>query len=282
MQKNKFSVKKAPYFYRAQYQHNFLYSLYHYNTPLFTFAIHHENTNIMKIKTTNAKIEELISDNLNANKILKEGLKGDENYLGTTPEQVYGFATRKIYKKGSNAQGLTPEVLKVEIPKDIYERMKTKRKSGKGGTDEIITRDIPKEYIKRMDENRKSNWQKAEEASKQRFEEYKPQEGEMEIGERTKQVLKQDFIRNFVTSCGCKTREKISNTHLKLIPINTQFGLLTVLNKTEHKSTEGYKYTCKCECGNIIDVYANRLKRGETKSCGCASIKFNSLNLLGN
>lgn len=34
----------------------------------------------------------------------------------------------------------------------------------------------------------------------------------------------------------------------------------------------GRKWRCKCECGNIIDVFTNNLTRGNTKSCGC----FNS------
>jgi hypothetical protein len=93
-----------------------------------------------------------------------------------------------------------------------------------------------------------------------------------------KKVLKHDFNRNFVTSCGCKTGILISNRHIKLIDLGTSLGLLTVIDKTDIKSTEGYKYVCKCICGNTIEVYANRLKRGETKSCGCSSIKLNSLN----
>lgn len=93
-----------------------------------------------------------------------------------------------------------------------------------------------------------------------------------------KQVRKIDYTRNFVTSCGCITSKLRSIAKIKEIPKDTKFGLLTVLTRTDQKSSEGYKYTCKCECGNTIDVYTNRLKRGETKSCGCASIRFNSLN----
>lgn len=93
-----------------------------------------------------------------------------------------------------------------------------------------------------------------------------------------KLVLKHDFTRNFVTSCGCKTRSLISSHRIKLIPAGTLFGLLTVIDKTNVRSTEGYKYLCQCACGNIVEIYANRLKRGETKSCGCSSVMLNSIN----
>jgi hypothetical protein len=65
---------------------------------------------------------------------------------------------------------------------------------------------------------------------------------------------------------------------VKEIGVGVKFNMLSVLERTEEKSTEGYKYLCQCDCGNIVKVYANRLKRGETKSCGCSSTKLNSLN----
>lgn len=48
------------------------------------------------------------------------------------------------------------------------------------------------------------------------------------------------------------------------------FGRLTVLNRDEKdKNKSGYKYLCKCECGNISSVRGDGLKRGSVKSCGC-------------
>lgn len=91
-------------------------------------------------------------------------------------------------------------------------------------------------------------------------------------------VRKSDFDLGKVVSCGCISSKLVSVSLIKEIKPNSTFGLLTVINRTEVKSTEGYKYKCRCICGNIVNVYANRLKRGETKSCGCASIKLNSLN----
>jgi hypothetical protein len=83
-----------------------------------------------------------------------------------------------------------------------------------------------------------------------------------------------DYNRHKTVSCGCMT----NNALIKPIPTGTVFGYLTVIKRTEERSSEGYKHDCLCVCGKTISVYANRLKRGETKSCGCSSLKLNSLN----
>lgn len=51
--------------------------------------------------------------------------------------------------------------------------------------------------------------------------------------------------------------------------IGQKFGKLKVVEKSE--SDKGYKakFKCLCECGNVIDVRADALKSGHTKSCGC-------------
>ena len=89
-----------------------------------------------------------------------------------------------------------------------------------------------------------------------------------------KDIRPDDFKRNKVVSCGCMTE----NSLIEEIPYGTRFGYLTIIKRTKEKSTEGYKHECLCDCGKIINVYLNRLKRGETKSCGCSSSKLNSLN----
>lgn len=87
-----------------------------------------------------------------------------------------------------------------------------------------------------------------------------------------------DYNRKYKVSCGCLTKQLIKNRLIKEIPTDTVYGYLTVKYREEEHSTEGYKYLCLCSCGNYLSVYANRLKRGETKSCGCLSSKLNSLN----
>ena len=52
-----------------------------------------------------------------------------------------------------------------------------------------------------------------------------------------------------------------------------RFGRWTVLGMTTRTSTDGHKRTaclCRCDCGTERVVYAQSLRGGLTKSCGCA------------
>ncbi len=51
--------------------------------------------------------------------------------------------------------------------------------------------------------------------------------------------------------------------------INKKFGRLTVLKELEEKSNSNKVYLCKCECGNEKAIRGDRLKNGNTRSCGC-------------
>lgn len=52
--------------------------------------------------------------------------------------------------------------------------------------------------------------------------------------------------------------------------IGKKFGRLTVLEECKERDKYKYKvYKCQCDCGNIIYVNSNKLKSGNTKSCGC-------------
>lgn len=56
--------------------------------------------------------------------------------------------------------------------------------------------------------------------------------------------------------------------------IGQRFGLLTVLEKCDYRGTGGEVYwKCQCDCGNIVEVRGQNLKRkneNRTISCGCA------------
>lgn len=68
--------------------------------------------------------------------------------------------------------------------------------------------------------------------------------------------------RGATISCGCVRREDLTGK---------RFGKLTVLRLGE-KSNQGNGsfWVCKCDCGNVCEVQASKLKSGHTTSCGCA------------
>ena len=53
---------------------------------------------------------------------------------------------------------------------------------------------------------------------------------------------------------------------------NMQFGQLTALAPAPSKKGLT-RWTCRCSCGKIIDVYTASLTSGNTKSCGCSRKK---------
>lgn len=57
----------------------------------------------------------------------------------------------------------------------------------------------------------------------------------------------------------------------KFIDLTGQrFGKLTVLRRDGSTSYGKPKWLCQCDCGNNVSVAARSLRKGETKSCGCA------------
>lgn len=59
------------------------------------------------------------------------------------------------------------------------------------------------------------------------------------------------------------------------------FEKLTVLEKAPSRNKRVY-WKCKCECGNVLEVQADALNRGKTKSCGyCGSHPSKLLDITG-
>lgn len=49
-----------------------------------------------------------------------------------------------------------------------------------------------------------------------------------------------------------------------------KYGRLTVLKKADQRTSNGsVKWICQCECGNLVEVAGDVLRRGLTVSCGC-------------
>ena len=51
--------------------------------------------------------------------------------------------------------------------------------------------------------------------------------------------------------------------------VGRQFGRVTVLEKVGRSRGRISIYRCLCECGTEFEAYANNLKTGRTRSCGC-------------
>uniref|UniRef100_A0A7C9NUW7 Uncharacterized protein n=1 Tax=Muribaculaceae bacterium Z82 TaxID=2304548 RepID=A0A7C9NUW7_9BACT len=48
-----------------------------------------------------------------------------------------------------------------------------------------------------------------------------------------------------------------------------RFGRLVALEPTEKRSDGSVVWRCQCDCGKVVEVNAHRLRKGNTKSCGC-------------
>lgn len=80
-------------------------------------------------------------------------------------------------------------------------------------------------------------------------------------------VLRYALMNNHTRSCGCYNREVSSQRNL-LDLTGSSFGRLTVVKRVKNNK-RGAWWLCSCTCGNEVVVNSLRLKRGETKSCGC-------------
>lgn len=59
-----------------------------------------------------------------------------------------------------------------------------------------------------------------------------------------------------------------------------RFGRLTVLHRAERNKGRHVVWTCKCDCGNVVNVLGCHLRSGATESCGCLHSETTSKNCL--
>lgn len=78
--------------------------------------------------------------------------------------------------------------------------------------------------------------------------------------------------------CSCGREKSIRGDGLKKIQTcgeckkdltGQRFGRLIALKKGKKDKAEHQFWFCKCDCGNIVEVNGDNLRRGLTQSCGC-------------
>lgn len=96
-------------------------------------------------------------------------------------------------------------------------------------------------------------------------------------------------LRGKKKSCGCIQKQKELNDLGKKIE---RLEILERIIKIDKKNKKKVYFKCKCDCGNIIEIYSGSIYSGSTKSCGCLkqesfghtkyiNQKFNKLTVLG-
>lgn len=85
-----------------------------------------------------------------------------------------------------------------------------------------------------------------------------------------------NLLSGNTTSCGCLgSRNKSSEI------AGVRFGKLIALYFTGKYDGTAKIWSCKCDCGNIIETRASSLLAGNTTSCGCYNSESSIKNLIG-
>lgn len=85
-------------------------------------------------------------------------------------------------------------------------------------------------------------------------------------------VLASNLKKGHTLSCGCLQKKKTSELRI-IDETGNRYGRLLVLERGQDKiSPQGeprVTWRCQCNCGNIVDIDANSLRKGLSTSCGC-------------
>lgn len=77
-----------------------------------------------------------------------------------------------------------------------------------------------------------------------------------------------ELLSGWVENCGCIPRQRVTDGKADDLA-GRRFGALTVLQRAENDARGRARWVCRCDCGNECTVPAVRLKKGQTRSCGC-------------
>lgn len=84
-----------------------------------------------------------------------------------------------------------------------------------------------------------------------------------------REVQQSGLKNNHSKSCGCLKKERASEIHTNDLT-GKKIGKLLILERDLEKSQNNHRYVCwkcLCDCGNIITITSDNLKRQQ--SCGC-------------
>ena len=82
-----------------------------------------------------------------------------------------------------------------------------------------------------------------------------------------KDVLGINLTRGLTKSCGCFHNKEFGKSRF-IDLTGKRFGKLVALKRAKNRGKETF-WLCQCDCGNIKEISAPRLRNGRTKSCGC-------------
>ena len=102
--------------------------------------------------------------------------------------------------------------------------------------------------------------------------------GEITVLEKDEILSNQKKKTYWKCKCSCGRTKSIRGDNLKKIKtcgecykdlLGKTFGRLTVIRKGKKDKAQHQYWICECECGNIVEVNSDNLRRGLTQSCGC-------------
>lgn len=102
--------------------------------------------------------------------------------------------------------------------------------------------------------------------------------GEMTVLEKDIELSRQKQRVYWKCQCSCGRIKSIRTDGLKNIKTcgeckkdlsGQRFGRLVALEKGKKDKASHQFWICKCDCGNIVEVNGDNLRRGLTQSCGC-------------
>jgi len=81
-------------------------------------------------------------------------------------------------------------------------------------------------------------------------------------------IAEHNLLSGNTQSCGCLQKQRASEASFKDLS-GQRFGKLVVVpNSNKDNGKKKILWTCKCDCGNTTEVFANNLTRMHTTSCG--------------